>query len=228
MLIVAAFFIPCIAVGWLVEHFTGDYSLGFLCGYGLLVMIMVLMYVGPANKHNSNDNTSGVVTLLSIASIMPEKFRDRVCFVLFDLEEAGLVGSASYRNLHKEESTNQLVFNLDCVGDGDEIFFFPTKKLRKDEGRMEDLETICGTWGKKSIVLHKNGWFVYPSDQSNFPYGIGICSVKRNWIARYISKIHTPSDKVLDETNVNILRASLVSFITCTKTNRKENDNETV
>ena len=40
-----------------------------LCLYALLA----LMLVGPANKHNANDNTSGVVTVLEIAKSLPER-----------------------------------------------------------------------------------------------------------------------------------------------------------
>ena len=60
-------------------------------------IILFLMILGPANSTNANDNTSGVVTLLEIARTMPENQRHKVCFVLFDLEEAGLIGSSFYR-----------------------------------------------------------------------------------------------------------------------------------
>ena len=55
--------------------------------------MLLLMMFGPANRHNSNDNTSGVITVLEIMSTLPENLRDKVCFVLFDLEEAGLTVS---------------------------------------------------------------------------------------------------------------------------------------
>ncbi|MBQ9168006.1 MAG: hypothetical protein IJX67_06320, partial [Oscillospiraceae bacterium] len=56
-----------------------------LGAYAVMMLILILMMVGPANKHNANDNTSGVVTVLEIARSMPENLRDQVCFVLFDL-----------------------------------------------------------------------------------------------------------------------------------------------
>lgn len=64
--------------------------------------LLLLMMIGPANRSNANDNTSGVVTLLEIVRTMPENQRSKVCFVLFDLEEAGLLGSAAYRKGHKK------------------------------------------------------------------------------------------------------------------------------
>ena len=47
----------------------------------------------------------------------------------------------------------------------------------------------------------------------NFPYGLGICALRQGRVGLYLSRIHTPRDTVLDETNVNILRAALITFI---------------
>ena len=172
------------------------------------------MMIGPANPSNVNDNTSGVVTLLEIARSLPELHRKNVCFVLFDLEEAGLIGSASYRKKHKAEVSGQLVLNLDCVGEGDAIYFFPGAKLKKNKRKLQSLERIAGTFGKKTITVRTKGFSVYPSDQANFPYGVGICALKRGWAGLYLSRIHTPKDTILDETNVNLLRAALTTLIT--------------
>ena len=49
----------------------------------------------------------------------------------------------------------------------------------------------------------------------NFPYGVGICALRKKGKTLYLSRIHTPKDTVLEETNVNILRAALITFITC-------------
>lgn len=173
-----------------------------------------LMLLGPANRNNANDNTSGVVTVLEMARTMPENLRERVCFVLFDLEEAGLIGSASYRKTHKKESENQIVLNLDCVGDGNEIVLFPNKKLKKDPEKMALLSAACGESGTKSISVRKKGFSYYPSDQKNFPYGVGIAAFRRNKLAGlYCSRIHTKKDTVLEQSNVNILRAALTTLI---------------
>ncbi len=181
-----------------------------------LYVILTLMLVGPANKNNANDNTSGVVTVLEIARSMPETQRSKVCFVLFDLEEAGLIGSASYRKAHKNQTDRQIVLNLDCVGDGNEIMFFPTKKLKTDRGKMELLQGITGSLGEKSITIREKGFAYYPSDQKHFPYGVGIAAFHRSsWAGLYCGRIHTRKDTILEETNVNILRAALISLITC-------------
>lgn len=191
--------------------FVGLVAPGLFGFSGLLLVLMLI--IGPANKKNANDNTSGVVTLLEIARTMPENQRHKVCFVLFDLEEAGLIGSAFYRRKHKREADKQLVLNLDCVGDGDHLMMFPTKKLRQDRKKLTSLYRACGYFGKKSLLVHEKGAFVYPSDQKHFPYGVGICALRKRKKLLYMSRIHTKKDTVLDETNVNILRAALTTFI---------------
>lgn len=202
------------AGGWAVYLLTEQVMISIWVVYVLLWGFILLMLVGPANPRNANDNTSGVVTVLEIARSLPENLRSRVCFVLFDLEEAGLVGSASYRKRHKLKCAQQIVLNLDCVGDGAEILFFPTAKLRKNPVKMKWLQQYDGVYGEKTIRVHRKGFAVYPSDQANFPYGVGICALRRSkWAGLYLSRIHTGRDTVLEKTNVNILRACLISLI---------------
>ncbi len=182
----------------------------YLFYFGFLVLLMV----GPANKSNANDNTSGVVTVLEIARSLDKIHRDKVCFVLFDLEEAGLIGSSSYRKAHKAESENQIVLNLDCVGDGDHIIFFPTKKANQNAALMKAIHHVGGWFGKKHMFLKNKGFYTYPSDQRNFPQGVGIAAFhKKKGIGYYVDKIHTKKDTCLDVTNVNLLRAALTTII---------------
>lgn len=196
-----------------VGYFTKDPQAGMLTADAVLLLLLWLMLAGPANKSNVNDNSSGVIAVLEIAKALPEREREKVCFVLFDLEELGLIGSASYRKAHKKASNSQMVLNLDCVGEGDYLYLFPTSKLKKDGEGMAALEKIVGQLGKKSINLRSKGFSIYPSDQANFPYGVGICALKRGKMGLYLGRIHTPRDTILEETNVNILRAALITLI---------------
>ena len=186
--------------------------LGVVIYFGVFA-ILALMFFGPANPSNVNDNTSGVVTVLEIARSLPVIHRNKVCFVLFDLEEAGLWGSASYRKTHKKATNGQLVINLDCVGDGDHIRMFPMKKLKKDRKKLTSFYRACGCFGKKDILVHEKGFAVYPSDQGNFPYGVGICALRDSKFGLYLGRIHTPKDTQLDITNVNLLRAAIATYI---------------
>lgn len=187
-----------------------------LAVYWILLFLLIL---GPANPSNANDNTSGVVTVLEIMRTLPENQRHKVCFVLFDLEEAGLIGSASYRKAHKQATDSQLVLNLDCVGDGDTLLMFPTKVLKKNRKKCTSLYKACGYFGKKSLMVQEKGLYIYPSDQMNFPYGLGICALKKSKFGLYLDRIHTSKDTVLEETNINILRAALTSFLCCDAVN---------
>ena len=203
----------CILMGLGVGFLTGSGAIGSWCGYLMIWVILALMLIGPANPSNANDNTSGVVTLLEIAKSMPGNQRKKVCFVLFDLEEAGLIGSASYRKAHKSQTDRQMVLNLDCVGDGDYLTLFPTKRLKKDRKRLKSLYKACGYFGKKSILVHEQGFSFYPSDQTNFPWGVGICALNKRGKTLYLSRIHTKKDTILERTNVNLLRAALITYI---------------
>ena len=177
-------------------------------------LLLAMLRIGPQNKHNANDNTSGVVTVLEIMRSLLPAHREKVCFVLFDLEEAGLIGSASYRKAHKKVSENQLVLNLDCVGDGDHIWFFPSRKLKKDTAKMAKLRRCSGWFGPKCIRIHEKGFSQYPSDHIRFPRSVGIGAFhQKKGIGPCLSRIHTAKDTVLEETNVNILRACIATLI---------------
>lgn len=214
LLLTVMIFGLAIGLGVCIGLLTDSPNVAGIAGLILLYSILELMMVGPANKHTANDNTSGVVTVLEIMSSMPENLRDRVAFVLFDLEEAGLIGSSAYRSKHKKQTQGQVILNFDCVGDGDEIIFFPTGMLRKTPKKMEPLRRVAGKWGRKSIAVKEKGFAVYPSDQTQFPYGVGIAAFHRaKFIGPYCSRIHTYRDTVLEKTNVNLLRAAIISLV---------------
>ena len=198
----------------IVGDFFNDLSVAYFVWYFSYLGLLGLMMFGPGNPNNANDNTSGIVTLLKSAEVLPEDKRADVCFVLFDLEEMGLVGSKSYRNAHKTATDKQIVLNMDCVGDGDTMIAFPTKKLSADPSKMAWLKGLCYCGEDKEVMVHEKGFYVYPSDQKNFPYGVGIAAFKRSKrVGLYCDRIHTRRDTILDENNVNILRDRLLAII---------------
>ena len=213
-LLIVLLVVASLAAGVVAVALTKSSTIAQWVALAVYWVLLLAMLIGPANKHNANDNTSGVVTLLEIARSLPENQRSKVAFVLFDLEEAGLWGSASYRKAHKAKTDQQIILNLDCVGDGDEVMLFPTKRLKKDKAKLNSLRPVCGQFGKKSIALREKGFTQYPSDQKNFPYGVGIAAFHRKrGIGLYCSRIHTSRDTILEVTNVNLLRAALITLI---------------
>lgn len=212
--VVGLFLIVAVVAGVAAGLLIDSVEMASFAALAVYWLAFILMLVGPANQHNANDNTSGVVTVLEIAGALPENLRDQVCFVLFDLEEAGLIGSASYRKAHKAATENQIVLNLDCVGDGDEILMFPNKKVKKDASLMKKLELACVQRDSKSVSLYKKGFSVYPSDQKNFPLGLGIAAFRRaKGVGLYCGRIHTNRDTILEAENVTILRDALTALI---------------
>lgn len=209
------FCVPVLGAVWLAARLTESPLAVLLTGYGCLILLAWLLLCGPANRHNANDNTSGVILVLELMGTLPTELREKVCFVLFDLEEAGLIGSASYRSRHKKAVRRQLVLNADCIGDGDELLLIPSKTLRKKQpGRLEHWKTLCAGSGEKTVTVWDRGVCLFPSDQANFPLGVGIAAFRRSKrFGLYCARIHTPKDTVCEEKNVTLVRDVLAGII---------------
>ena len=168
---------------------------------------------GKANRHTANDNTSGVLTLLETALALPPEHRDRVCFVFFDNEEKGMLGSAAFTKRHKGVKKSPPAVNFDCVGDGDSIQFFPRRKLKKDPAALERIEAAFLPGCGRNVQVVR-GFGFYPSDNANFKKGAGVCALKhRPIVGYYMDRIHTSRDTVLDEANIALLRDGALRYI---------------
>ena len=93
--------------------------------------------LGGENKRNYDDNTSGVLTLLSLMNYyknLPPEEKKKIAFVFFDNEEKGLVGSLCYRARHafdgamgkRKRVKDQNFINFDCVGVGKRVNLYYT------------------------------------------------------------------------------------------------------
>ena len=211
--ITAMVMIPAVGGSIAVAVLTRSYLAWCVSFYGITCLLLFLVAFGPPNKNNSNDNTSGVVAVLELLNRVPEADREKICFVLFDLEEMGLIGSESYRRAHKTATNWQVLWNLDCIGDGDDVVLIPSKKLKKDENKMKLLRKCANCYGEKSITVYEKAGAFYPSDQLNFPFGVGIAALKKSRFGLYLGRIHTKYDTILEETNINILCSAILSAI---------------
>jgi len=176
---------------------------------GVLYLVLAFevwwLMAGPANKHTANDNTSGTITLVEIAQTLPEELRNQVCLVFFDNEEKGLFGSSGFAGKHKDVKKNGLVVNFDCVSDGDYLQFYPTKALKKESNTLAALETAFPSAGEKTTEV-VTGFGFYPSDQSQFSRGVGVCALKKSPLfGYYMDRIHTKRDTVMMEENIHLL-----------------------
>lgn len=202
ILLCIVIFVPVFLVTFVLTLLFPDYiEIGMLAGYVVLFGILGLMMVGPANKHTANDNTSGVATVLACL----DKFKpsDKVAFILFDLEEVGLVGSNAYASKHKKITKETLLVNFDCVSDGEHMLFVLNKKTKDLVKTFE--ESYESPRDVTTDVVYK-GVF-YPSDQVSFKKGVGVCAMKKNKFFKsgYVDRIHTIKDTVFREENIKYL-----------------------
>lgn len=165
--------------------------------------ILALMMFGPANKHTANDNTSGVTAVLDLLTALPEDKKGEVAFVLFDLEEVGLIGSSSFAQKHRKNIKNTLLINFDCISDGKNILFALNRKAK---GYKEKIEEAYISDVNFSVEVCHKGVF-YPSDQMNVPLGVGVAALKKSkkFSVLYMDKIHTKKDTVYQQDNIDFL-----------------------
>lgn len=175
------------------------------------LIIMIWMLFGKANKHTANDNTSGVVTIIESAIKLPEDFRDEICFVLFDNEELGLLGSAAFAKKYKEYIKNKLIINFDCVSDANDIFFFPTKQIKNDQSKHEVIIKAFASTNYINVHMNK-GFGFYPSDNFNFKCAYGVCSLKKG-LFYYLDRIHTSRDIIFNEENIELLSDGVCKLV---------------
>ena len=177
----------------------------------LLLVFCALLIIGPANKHNANDNTSGVTTLIDLMHKLPEDKKDQVAFVFFDLEEAGLIGSRAFNKKYKKEMKNKLLLNFDCVSDGNNILF----AMRKNAEKYRDvIEKSFITNDEYNVFIESKGVF-YPSDQLHFPCGVGVAALNKTKKGDilYCDKIHTKKDTIYNEDNIKFLVDRTIKLI---------------
>lgn len=167
------------------------------------------MMFGIANKHTANDNTSGVATLLSIMEDLSKEDRNKVCFVFFDLEEAGLIGSGKFKAQHKDYIHKKPLINFDCVSDGS-TYVFVSKKDFRNNPIMKLIEQETQTLQKPS-VFKKALIAPYMSDQIHFKNSVGVVAAKHIPIfGYYLNRIHSYRDKIFQ--NENIIDLSTMSI----------------
>jgi len=165
------------------------------------------------NRHNRNDNTSGVLGVLRVAQLAANdpELRGKCAFVLFDHEEIGLVGSrafAKWRKKHYPEKAGGLVINLDCIGNGD-VLSVMTKKEHAHWHKMAEFMQNEGYNAVKG-----RGSLLATSDHAHFENGVSLLFQKRSLLGPlYIPKIHTGRDRLCDLEQVERLCASVCKYI---------------
>ena len=183
--------------------------LTLLFGYSLIFVVSGLILAGPANKHNANDNTSGVLALLEIMRRLPPEQRDSVALIFFDLEELGLIGSREFYKAHKNAVKSTPVINFDCIGDGNTILIAPQKGATRLKATLEEAfepNNIFAT----DVALKTT---FSNSDHRSFPIGVGVAALKTSKRGiLYNDRIHTHRDTVCDEKNIDFIASCAVKL----------------
>ena len=170
--------------------------------------LFFLLYRGPANRHNANDNTSGTAAVLTLMRKLEGD--PRAAFILFDDEEKGKKGSKAWGKEHPEAKSGQLVVNLDCVGNGETFVVSASEKAMQDE-RYPALSKALEAVGALMRFARRASM---NSDQKNFDRGVGICACLHNRLAGYYTpRIHTGRDTVASAENIRRLTDALAGAV---------------
>lgn len=173
--------------------------------FGAFLALMLVQIYGPANKHNVNDNTSGVATLLETMARIPEENRDQVAFVLFDNMEKGRKGSKAYARDHLEMQHTRFVVNVDSVGVG-ENFVVSASTLAKQLPQYAKLEKLLAGYSERNTYFYSSVTTRGNSDFRSFKCGVGITAYRHvSGVGLYLGDLHTARDTEADQGNVEYL-----------------------
>lgn len=177
-----------------------------------MLMFGYMFFFGKPNKHTANDNTSGVIALISIMRGLSPTPAHRAAFVLFDNEEYGCVGSGAFYKAHKELMQDKLIFNMDCVGDGDNLLFVLTDKAESAWG--EKLRRYFAADDNFNVEFGSAKKIKYSSDQKHFPVSVALAALHRHKLfGLWAGRIHTRRDTVCRQQNIEYICENACRFI---------------
>ena len=184
--------------------------LSFLLVYYALLLFMVM---GPANKNNVNDNTSGVAAVLRVMELLPPEQRGLAAFILFDNEEKGTKGSKAFALAHSNVKKGTLVINLDCVGVGEHLLLV-AKSFARTKAEYPLLEQAFADQPGMTPHFFPSSGGVMNSDQKNFRCGVGVVACKRKKLVGYYTPdIHTRRDTEAREKNIEYAAQGMARFV---------------
>ena len=184
----------------------------YILSQGAVLLGMLLMMFGAANKHNVNDNTSGIAALLETMQRLSPEAREKTAFILFDHQETGSRGAKSYGAQHVEVQTMKLLVDLSCVGDGD-TFVISAPKMAQDKPEYavvrESLEENAMAFGVSAQFFGRAG-VQGAGDYRRFVCGVGVSAYHHSaGVGLITGRIHTSRDTVCRQENLDYLAKSL-------------------
>ena len=137
--------------------------------------------------------------------------REKCCFVFFDNEEWGLLGSGGFARHCKKQGIDlkkTKMINFDCVGNGDILTLACTKKTEA----AESLAAALREGGHSPEVKHSS--MIFLSDHANFPNSVMVSYTLRSLIGLlYLPLIHTSKDVVCEVEQINRLTDDIFEFV---------------
>ncbi len=216
-LYLAAVILPMLAVaiyaGVLVRKLTGlEGAAGRFVYLGVYALVyfalFLLLFRGPVNARNRNDNTSGTAAVLTLAQKLAGD--PSAAFILFDNEEKGKKGSRAFAAAHPEIKQNTLIINMDCVGNGDTFIAGASDPAIADR-RYPRLRAALESKGGKVFPAAKASM---NSDHKSFDKSVGIAAcLYKNGVGFYTPRIHTGRDTVASPENIERLTDALREFV---------------
>ena len=216
-LYLAAVILPMLAVaiyaGVLVRKLTGlEGAAGRFVYLGVYALVyfalFLLMFRGPANARNRNDNTSGTAAVLTLAQKLAGD--PSAAFILFDNEEKGKKGSKAFAAAHPDIKADTLIINMDCVGNGDTFIAGASDPAIADR-RYPKLRAVLENAGGKVFPAAKASM---NSDHKSFDKSVGIAAcLYKNGVGFYTPRIHTGRDTVASPENIERLTDALREFV---------------
>ena len=175
--------------------------------------LFILCFKAFTNKHNANDNTSGVATILTLIEKLSSEQLEKVAFILFDNEEKGLLGAKAYNKAHKTQMQDKLLINFDCVANGKNVVFIAKQKAEENTYYSLLKESFASN-GEFDVGFYSLKDSVSNSDYKKFEQGVCCvaCKKSKNGVL-YTPYIHTAKDVVADVKNIEFLATCSVNFV---------------
>ena len=191
---------------------TKDGDLMILGFFGAFVAMMWLQLSGFANKHNVNDNTSGVAALLETMARIPEEHRAKAAFIFFDNMEKGRKGSKAYARDHLEMQHTRFVVNADSIGVGD-VFVVAASSLARQLPQYAKLETCLAALPERETRFFSSVTTRMNSDFRSFKCGVGVLACRQApGVGLYLGDLHTGRDNHADQGNISALAEAFSSL----------------
>lgn len=212
-LVIGVLILIAIAAGIGVGLLTQQPDLAMIVGEAVYFALLFLMLIGPANKHNANDNTSGVAAVFALMEKLPAEQRSKAAFILWDNEEKGMLGSKAFAKEHPKLGHLALVVNLDCVGLGENIIMVVNKLARKLPA-VDTLEKAMQNTSGRAFQLFRSVSWLLNSDHKSFKCGVMVCACRKAKVLGYYTPyIHTGKDTAIDQENIPYLAQGLSAFV---------------